>query len=609
MLDDLYIRFFRLAERCIGERADYGVVSFISNYSFYTGRSHPLMRSCLINSFDEIWIDCLNGDKYKTGKVIPKGLPGEGTTDQSIFTTEHDPRGIQVGTGITTLLKRRDHGRTDRAPLVHYRNYWGRSKGKRDALLATFHRVDWSEEKQVAVAQTPEGPRLFGTFEPSGQSRWKLVPFSAQGGFDDWPALDQLFTMKVQGVNPNRGIQGTVVEINKKDLEDRMRDYFSKKPHKELRVSYPFLYESYAGYEAEKVRDNLCKSVQFEPSRLVPYVIFPLDVRWLYYETRGKLLNRPRPELYDNLADNEFLVTVPEPRKESETRPIMLTTAFDLHLHDRGSVCFPTETIVAGAAEGTLFTSSNGATERQSNLAPGVWASLKHAFHLQGDLSGEDARSLSRQLARVSMALCHSPQYQAEHKDSLAQDWAHVPIPKSRPVFDELVSAGERLAILVNPIASPSKVLKTILGDDLKHLAIPSKNGAKSLDESDLLVKYSFFGGATGGWRSRPALDAEPMQDVWGNVTGDLYINDAVLFRHVPESIWRYELGGYPVIKKWLGYRDHGRRPDTPLTMPETEHLRGIVHRLAAILRQHSVLDKLYEQACKDCFSVEELGL
>lgn len=130
LLDDLYIRFFRLAERCIGERAEYGVVSFISNYSFYTGRSHPIMRSSLVKSFDELWIDCLNGDKYKTGKVIPKGLPGEGTTDQSIFTTEHDLRGIQVGTGITTLLKRGQLRHGKKTPIVHYRNYWGRSQGQ-----------------------------------------------------------------------------------------------------------------------------------------------------------------------------------------------------------------------------------------------------------------------------------------------------------------------------------------------------------------------------------------------------------------------------------------------------------------------------------------------
>jgi predicted helicase len=97
LLDDLYIRFFRLAERQIGERAEYGIVSFISNYSFYAGRSHPMMRESLLSSFDQVWIDSLNGDKYRTGKVIPPGLPGEGTTDQSIFTTEQDPRGIQVG--------------------------------------------------------------------------------------------------------------------------------------------------------------------------------------------------------------------------------------------------------------------------------------------------------------------------------------------------------------------------------------------------------------------------------------------------------------------------------------------------------------------------------
>jgi hypothetical protein len=50
-----------------------------------------------------------------------------------------------------------------------------------------------------------------------------------------------------------------------------------------------------------------------------------------------------------------------------------------------------------------------------------------------------------------------------------------------------------------------------------------------------------------------------------GDTTGDLYINDAVLFRHVPDRVWHYELGGYPVIKKWLGYRDRGRRPGIPL--------------------------------------------
>jgi len=39
LLDDLYIRFFRMAEERIGEAAEFGVVSFISNSSYLTRAS------------------------------------------------------------------------------------------------------------------------------------------------------------------------------------------------------------------------------------------------------------------------------------------------------------------------------------------------------------------------------------------------------------------------------------------------------------------------------------------------------------------------------------------------------------------------------------------
>jgi len=609
LLDDLYIRFFRLAERCIGERAAHGVVSFISNYSFYTGRSHPIMRASLLSSFDEIWVDCLNGDKYKTGKVIPKGLPDGGTTDQSIFTTEHDPRGIQVGTGISTFLKRGRRKQANQAPIVHYRNFWGRSQAKREALVHSLELDTWATAKKAAAAARPEGPQTFERFEPQALSRWKLVPFSAQGGFDDWPAIDQLFTSKLQGVNPNRGTQGTVIEMRRGILEQRMREYFSDETHTRLKAEHPLFFESYAGYDAERVRDNLRKFSSFDLSRVVPYVMFPLDARWLYFETEGKLLNRPRPELYQNLQSNEFLVTVPEPRKESEARPLLLNNAFDLHLHDRGSVGFPVEVVTNEQTSGTLFGSSDRGPHRRSNIARNVWEVLKQAFSLNGDISGKDACSLARSVARVSMAIGHAPQYQSEHKESLAQDWIHLPIPKSRELFDELVSTGDMLSVLLNPVADASKTLKTILGDEAKHLAVPNKVGGGNLGEKDLLVEYSFFGGAQGGWRNRADFDGEPKYAEWGERTGDLYINNAVFFQHVPERIWRYELGGYPVIKKWLGYRDRGRRPGIPLSVQEAAHLRGMVQRIASVLRLHAHLDDLYEGTCRDCFSAEELGL
>ena len=84
-LNDLYVRFFRMAERRIAEKTGRGVVCFISNYPWLDGLSFTGMRERFLESFDAIRIDNLNGDKYKTGKTTPDGNP-----DPSIFSTPAD---------------------------------------------------------------------------------------------------------------------------------------------------------------------------------------------------------------------------------------------------------------------------------------------------------------------------------------------------------------------------------------------------------------------------------------------------------------------------------------------------------------------------------------
>ena len=58
-LNDLYVRFFRMAERRIAERTGRGVVCFISNYSWLDGLSFTGMRERYLEAFDVIRIDCL----------------------------------------------------------------------------------------------------------------------------------------------------------------------------------------------------------------------------------------------------------------------------------------------------------------------------------------------------------------------------------------------------------------------------------------------------------------------------------------------------------------------------------------------------------------------
>jgi hypothetical protein len=205
------------------------------------------------------------------------------------------------------------------------------------------------------------------------------------------------------------------------------------------------------------------------------------------------------------------------------------------------------------------------------------------------------------------MAVCHSPAYETEHKDSLAQDWAHLPIPKNLGLMEEAVTLGGRVATLLDPAVDASGVLGALLGGKARVLAVPSAQGGGTIGERDLVMSKAYFGAARGDWRQRVATQDESLQ-LLGSSTGDLYINDAVFFGNVPEMVWKYELGGYPVLKKWLGYRHAERNGGRPLTLAEADHLRSIVQRLAALLVLAPELDALYERVSACCFTREELG-
>ena len=606
LLDELYVRFLRLAEVRIGEEAEFGVVSYISNSSFLTGRSHPIMRESLLNSFNAIWIDNLNGDKYATGKVIPAGLPDEGTPDQSIFTTEHDPRGIQVGTCITTYLKRdADNEEFGTTAAVHYRDFWGRAEDKREALVASLTLASWPSEKKDAAVRTAAGPRDYEDFNPTAPTHWRLIPTNGSG-FEEWPGLDDLFPVSFQGVNPNRGLEGSVIDTDREALEARMRDYLSASSFEEVKERYPSLCTERAGYDPQVARRTIVAGGGYDNGKVSPYCVFPFDVRWIYYEREAKLLNRSRPNLGDHLQDNDFLVCAPKARRVSESRPLVLSCLFDLHLHDWGSVGFPAK-VNPGEGPG-FFALDPVDCKRRANLATDVWSVLRDAWSMKGDLTGGDATRLCRALFHYCLAISHAPQYEDDHKDSLAQDWPHIPIWKNPSGFQEIAALGDRLARLLDPQRDAGSILQDLLGAELKTVAVVRRgDGATTVKESDLVVEYNYFGSATGRWEQRELDETELRHPDWGALTGDLYLNDMVFLSHVPHAVWRYGMGGYPVLKKWLGYRDARRRAGAPLTLAELTHLRSIVHRLAALLTLRPTLDKAYDKACADAWLIDEL--
>src|SRR5262249_50555272 len=70
----------------------------------------------------------------------------------------------------------------------------------------------------------------------------------------------------------------------------------------------------------------------------------------------------------------------------------------------------------------------------------------------------------------------------------------------------------------------------------------------------------------------------------------DVYLNSRVFWRGIPEAVWNFSLGGYPVLKKWLSYRDQ-RVLGRALRVQELEQFQNIARRITFILALNLQLD------------------
>lgn len=339
-------------------------------------------------------------------------------------------------------------------------------------------------------------------------------------------------------------------------------------------------------------------------SAVMPFLVFPFDRRFLYYSFDYKFLNEARREFYNNVKDNEFFACVFAPRKASEVFPIYSRELLNYHVHERGSYVFPRET----RGEDLL-------SDRDANIGEKSWRVLRAYFNLAGERRGEDARAFVGKLFRLGFAVLHAPAYQAEHKSALSADWAHLPIPKDKELFDRLVVAGDKVTELLDATRNARDAIEAVIGHDCAAMLGPLKRSdGGNLRPDDLKITVSYWGGSRGRWIPRKFRVGEIPnetwgEEVWGNRTGDLFINDNAFFSHVPEMVWAYQLGGYPVLKKWLGYRQADRRSNEPLTDHERKWFRAVIQRIGALLALGVELDTLYQAAVSDAFTAAELGI
>jgi hypothetical protein len=578
-LNELYVRFFRVAERRIvgdervrGNRNQTGIVSFISGYRWLDGLSHPTMRHRLLQEFDSIYVDNLNGDKYKTGKTTPDGKP-----DPSAFSTPQNREGIQVGTAIATLVRR-----TAAAPSssIKLRNIWGTEKlaildrEAKDGLSPIYEKVTPASALGLPFADRPHS--LAAT---------------------SWPRLPELFPTYFPGVKTSR--DPLVIDIDRERLDKRIREYLDPNTgNEQIANRFPAAMKKTGRFDPVKTREELL-AAGFKPWQILRYVYRPFDLRWIYWEPRTRLIGEKSEDYLEQLFDSTFWIEARQTESGDAFSRGSIVSSLPDNFGNGFSTFFPCLSL---RPENLLST-----TAVHPNLSDAAAAYLTN-LGLFGDT-----------LFFHALATVHSVEYRVEQASMLLGDYPRIPLPSTAELLNHSATLGRRLADLLDP---QTEIRLRAEWNFLARLSIPAEFPESTQDRD---VRNAARFAITAGWGGRgqgdtvmprrgkaPERDWNPTElhrlaalvaaqnltlddalELLGTSCVDVYLNDAAFWTAVPTKVWEYTLGGYQVLKKWLSYREEsllGR----PLHEDEARYFSQIVRRITAILLLGPALDASY---------------
>jgi len=585
-LDDLYVRFFRIAERRI-VKSGKGIVSYISNFSYLRDPSFVVMRKHFLQGFDKIWIDCMNGDSRETGKLTPEGNP-----DPSVFSTEQSAVGIRVGTGICVMVRKAVR---DKKPGVRFQHYWG--VRKRQDVLDSLKLKDLDRKYEVA--------------RPRKANRYSFRPSKVGPDYAHWPDLRSLAEWPEE--------HGPVVlrdfclgAIDYEVVCKRMKAYFD--PHVRndaIRRIHEGIMTRAHKYNPGEVRKKLlAEGDGYSDSKVIKYHFKPFDSRFYYCETRHGLCCRPSANLVRQVWDgNRFIISRSHTSRSSELEghPIYFSTCLgDYDLMGGHARFFP-----VAMREGAEKSHTDSAVENMYAIEAGksvIRGNLSHTVrsYLEAlSIGDRDRDAVTAGLIWMhALAIGYSPAYLEENADGIRQDWPRIPLPGSKEGLLKSAELGRRVAGLLDTEKGVDGVTTGKIDPMLKDLGVIRKIGGGGLDPTrgELEVTAGWGHPGKGGvcmpgkgkYEVRVQKDAK-LKKAFGEETLDVYLNEVAYWANVPRCVWDYYIGGYQVVKKWLSYREKvmlGRG----LKVEEADYVTEMVRRLAGLTLLQEALDANYRR-------------
>lgn len=508
-LNDDYVKFIRYAQYFV-EKTKAGVLAYINNHSFLDNPTFRGMRYNLLQTFDKIYILDLHGNTKK------KESCPDGSKDENVFD-------IQQGVSINIFIKA---GAKKVNPLaeVYHQDVYGLRDDKYNYLQNNnLDNIKW-------VKLEPQEPQYF--FVPKNFDLFE----DYKQGFE----VNKLFTVNSVGIVTSR--DGLVIDANKQNLTQRMKDVFTGEKHNLLQK---YKIKENKTWGLEKARTD---AKAFADKFIQPIAYRPFDNRYVYFE--NNFIERMRGEVMQHFIkmDNVglcFSRGVVGGYNWNNIQIIDKIVEFGIMASRIGN---------AAPICPLYLYHDNLISEPQPNLDNQIVTEFCKGLGLPYEIDGmtvsdKNYPTNQNQITPLNIldyiyAVLHSPSYRQTYSEFLKIDFPRVPYPQNVEQFWQLVKLGSQLR-QVHLLQSDS-----VNGDNIKYP-----------EQGDDVVDKPVY----------------KDNQVW--------INSTQYFANVPETAWTFYIGGYQPAQKWL--KD---RKGKQLAYDDLEHYKKMI---SALMHTHEIMQQL----------------
>lgn len=349
-----------------------------------------------------------------------------------------------------------------------------------------------------------------------------MRPFTplTQSGWEDFPALDDLFPWGSPGVKANRSwVTSPSDEILRRRWTTLVREtdptekgkLFKETDDRTLNSEK----EALPGQPA--YRRSIGQEISVRPT-LMRTALRSFDRQWLIADNR--VLDRPRPDLWASIEDGQLFLNQQSSHK-IDSGPAVVATHLvpdTDHFNGRGGRSMPVR-------------HPDGSSNTPVGLLP----------HMAGVLGA--GRVAEAELAAYTVAVAGHSAFTERFAEELLTPGVRLPLTRDPALWVRAVALGREVlwaSTYGERCADPGA------GRPVSRIEFPLG------DERQ--VRYLTRIGS--GVPDRLRYDAD---------TQTLHVGEGA-FAPVPEAVWAYDVGGMRIVTKWFGYRK--ARPNSKKTSP-----------------------------------------